>query len=120
MTRRERVAVGLAIGMLLAACARVQSLDVTVRVGDRIRYRIDGDARTTARVIETGEDWLRVNDGSGPLPRIEKADLSSLEVARGKRRHTVAGAVIGGGRWPPGHGPPQFLEPTSASCRSSS
>ena len=69
---------------------------MTVRAGDRIRYRIDGDARTTARVIETGEDWLRVNDGSGTLQRIEKAELSSLEVARGKRRHTVAGAVIGG------------------------
>jgi hypothetical protein len=96
MRRRRRVAMGLAIGVLLAAEAGAQSPEVTIRVGDRVRYRIEGGDRAKAAVIATSEDWLRVEDESGTSRLIEKAELSSLAVAHGKRRHTLEGALIGG------------------------
>jgi hypothetical protein len=93
---RVRIALGLAVAVLLAVEGAAQSPEEAIRVGDRVRYRIGGGGRTKAMVVETGENWVRVEEERGAVRRIERAELSSLAVARGKRRHTLEGALVGG------------------------
>ena len=87
------------VGTLLAgpAAAEPREKELVIQAGDRIRYRTGTgyDEKTgKATVLETGPDWLRVEDKKGEF-RLEKSKLESLAVLRGKQRNPAGGAIIG-------------------------
>lgn len=89
-----KAAIGMVLA-LLAGAAHAQAPEPRIQAGDRVRYRVGKQKTLEAAVLEAGPEWLRVEDGRGGSRRFEKADLSALDLYRGKRRNPVAGALIG-------------------------
>ena len=89
--------VAVVVGALLAGEAAAQTKEILIQAGDRIRYRTASGSKERAGkalVLETGPDWLRVEDKRGAF-QIDKSALQSLAVLRGKHRNPVGGAMIG-------------------------
>lgn len=85
-----------ALAGILAAPLRAQTPDARVATGDRIRYRLQDGSKGKVTVLGVGADWMKVQRHSGEaVRRIEKADLASLHLWAGRRRHPVEGALLG-------------------------
>jgi hypothetical protein len=96
MSMARVVGAGWILGVLLAAVAGAETPEARVTTGGRIRYRLADGSKGKAAVVEVGADWLKVQRSpSGPVQRIEKASLQSLDIWRGKKRHWLGGALVG-------------------------
>jgi hypothetical protein len=97
MSRNAVAGAAWVLGALLPTLAQAQTPEADITAGNRIRYRLGDGSKAKAVVVEAGEDWLNVQRSSGPVQRIDRRDLKSLSVLRGKRRHALGGTAIGFG-----------------------
>ena len=100
MTRTRRqvtMAFALSLGMAVAE-ARAEEVSL---LGSRVRVRTVQLREPQVGVLEdTTRDELVIETGAATSPvKVHRADVVTLEVSRGSRRHTLKGLLAGAVAW---------------------
>ena len=86
------------LAVTAASAVEAQETPPDVAAGDKVRLTRAGwgQQRFTATVVEVQRDVLLIRtEPKGPPRSVSLAGLAKLEVARGKRNYSAAGALIG-------------------------
>lgn len=89
MHRVLRLAAITALALLAPATLRAQPTEP--RLGERVRAVVAGD-RVEGVLVETGADTIALAPRRGPVRRLARDSIASLELDRGGRRR---GALVG-------------------------
>lgn len=92
----------LAIGslvLILLACSNsaISAQETPVRTGDRVRVTHSHSQTTTGTLLALDQQILTLDVSGSSGIQIRRSAVTKLEVSRGQRSKTVAGALIGAG-----------------------
>jgi hypothetical protein len=99
MTRFSR---RIVLGVLLLGVSHSEAQEAAERlVGSRVRVRTSDHESPRVGVLEAAHpDGLLIGSSASALPiEIRRADITRLEVSRGKRRNTLKGLLAGAVAW---------------------